>query len=350
MSNSDVIRLTSFSKGAGCGCKLSSADLHEILKDKKTSIDTFPTLLVGNQGNDDAAVMDIGNNQLLISTLDFFTPIVDDPFTFGRIAATNALSDVYAMGGSPSLALAILGWPIGKIPLSAAGEIIKGAQSVCDLAGIPLAGGHSIEAPEPFFGLQVNGITSKERLKKNSNVHLGDVLLLSKPLGTGIITTAAKKEKAEASHLNEAIASMTKLNDLGIALSKLQSVHAMTDITGFGLLGHLLEMIGDTEVSVALSDEQIPTFSFLKSYLDQFIYPDMTTKNFSAVTSKVTTLDARQLFTYCDPQTSGGLLVSVAPEAVDEVLQLFRENNVHSSCLTVIGNVISKEEKSVIIL
>jgi selenide,water dikinase len=234
--------------------------------------------------------------------------------------------------------------------LSAAGEIIKGAQSVCDLAGIPLAGGHSIEAPEPFFGLQVNGITSKERLKKNNNVHLGDVLLLSKPLGTGIITTAAKKEKAEASHLDEAIASMTKLNDLGIALSKLQSVHAMTDITGFGLLGHLLEMIGDTEVSVSLSDEQIPTFSFLKSYLDQFIYPDMTTKNFSAVTSKVTTLDARQLFTFCDPQTSGGLLISVAPEGVDEVIKLFKENNVHSSCLNVIGNVISKEEKSIRII
>lgn len=349
MSNPDVIRLTSFSKGAGCGCKLSSADLNEILKDKKTSVDTYPTLLVGNQGNDDAAVMDIGNDQLLISTLDFFTPIVDDPFAFGRIAATNALSDVYAMGGSPSLALAILGWPIGKIPLNAAGEIIKGAQTVCDLAGIPLAGGHSIEAPEPFFGLQVNGITSKARLKKNNSVELGDVLLLSKPLGTGIITTASKKEKAEAAHLEEAIASMTKLNDLGIALSHLSSVHAMTDITGFGLLGHLLEMIGESEVSVALLDEKIPTFNFLKSYLDQFIYPDMTTKNFSAVSSRVSTLDALQLFTFCDPQTSGGLLISVAPEGVDEVIKLFKENNVHSSCLNVIGNVISKEEKSIII-
>ena len=317
------IRLTQFAHGAGCGCKISPNDLREMLQGLRKS--TVGELLVGNAENDDAAAWNLGDGRALISTTDFFMPIVDSPSDFGAIAAANAISDVYAMGGKPFMALAILGWPIGKIPASVAAEVMQGASEICAKAGVVLAGGHTIDSPEPIFGLSVNGFCEIVHLKRNNTAKVGDYLYLSKPLGTGILSTAAKRGTLfHPADAEPAIESMKKLNTSGFALGKIEAVHAMTDITGFGLAGHLLEMLADSGCSAEINMQAIPVFATLKPYVDAFVYPDMTMRNYNNIKAHCSELDGTALLTLCDPQTSGGLLISVAESgknAVEEILR-----------------------------
>lgn len=309
------IKLTHYSKGSGCGCKISPATLKEILQ----TCDDFPVdprLWVGNESHDDAAVLQWSGEEGLIATTDFFMPMVDDPTAFGKIAAANALSDVYAMGGSPMMALAILGWPVDRLPTSHARQVLEGARFVCRLAGVPLAGGHSIESAEPIFGLAVSGRVHRTHLKRNNTAKEGDFLYLTKPLGAGIISAAVKRGQLDdPSHLDVAIAYMSALNKIGEAFGKMEGVHAMTDVTGFGLAGHLLEVCEGSGLSAELSIETVPVYPFLNSYIARHIYPDMTMKNYSYYASRISTLSLPQLMLLCDPQTSGGILISVADEA-----------------------------------
>ncbi len=345
MSNTipeDKIRLTTMSHGSGCGCKIAPAVLEEILKGHEPQ-KLFPNLLVGNESKDDAAILDIGNDECLISTTDFFTPIVDDPYDFGRIAAANALSDVYAMGGKPILALAILGFPVDKLPVSVAREIIAGAKAICKEAGIPLAGGHSIDSKEPIFGLAVNGLVKKKNIRRNNTAKPGDLLFLTKPIGTGILATALKRGLLLPEDLKNAISVMTELNTLGTSLSEHEEVHAMTDITGFGLLGHLIEMCEGSGVSAELDFKKIPLIDNLKHYTDQFILPDSVYRNWNAFEKKVSGISGPAFMPLCDPQTSGGLLVSVDPEfamKIKEYSLLF---------LNPIGRVINQIEATVVV-
>lgn len=304
------IKLTQFSHGAGCGCKIAPAVLDKILHSDFKSTN-FPKLLVGNESKDDAAVYELDNGTCIISTTDFFMPIVDDAFTFGKIASVNAISDVYAMGGNPTMALAILGWPVNKLPTELAQQVLDGAREICKEAEIPLAGGHSIDSPEPIFGLAVTGTIAKENLKKNNTAKAGDWLYLTKPLGVGIITTAQKREQADAKDLKEAVRIMTELNSLGAQFGKLNYVHAMTDVTGFGLLGHLIEVCEGSGLSAELNYNAVPLIKDLKPYLDRFIYPDNTMRNWQSYEKKVQGIGSESLLTLCDPQTSGGLLVCV---------------------------------------
>jgi selenide,water dikinase len=306
----EQIKLTQYSHGAGCGCKISPTVLDEILKTDFLK-QSFPALLVGNETKDDAAVYDQGDGNCIISTTDFFMPIVDDAFTFGSIASVNAISDVYAMGGKPIMALAILGWPISKLSPELAQQVLDGARAVCQKAGIPLAGGHSIDSPEPIFGLAVTGIVKKENLKKNNTATEGCLLYLTKPLGVGIITTAQKRGVAEAQDVEEAVKWMTELNTLGYEFGKLDYVKALTDVTGFGLLGHLLEICEGSGLSAELEYAKIPLLKNLDSYTSKFIYPDNTMRNWQGYEKKVSGIGAESLLTLCDPQTSGGLLVCV---------------------------------------
>jgi selenide,water dikinase len=339
-----MIRLTTYSKGSGCGCKLSPSELKSILS-IDIEIPIHPNLIVGNRDNDDAAVFALNNEKYIISTVDFFTPIVDDARDFGKIAASNAISDIYAMGGSPMMAVAILGWPIGKLDNSLAREIMEGAQLVCSIAGIPLAGGHSIESTEPLFGLAVTGSCSPQQLKTNGGAQEGDLLFITKPLGNGIISAAAKKEKADPADLETAVRYMISLNDIGKVLGDWKDVHALTDITGFGLAGHLLEMMKASETTAVIEFEKIPLYPFLDKYLEEFIYPDITTKNFSHLSGEIGTLNSKQLFTLCDPQTSGGLLISIHPDKAKELIDLMRSFNIAADCLSSIGRVTMKKEK-----
>jgi selenide, water dikinase len=304
------IKLTRYSHGAGCGCKISPAVLETMLHSDLPKI-KFPSLLVGNESKDDAAVYDIGNGTCIISTTDFFMPIVDDPFTFGAIASVNAISDVYAMGGEPVMAIAILGWPINKIPAEVAKEVLEGSRKVCAEAGIPLAGGHSIDCPEPVFGLAVTGKLKKEHLKQNNTAKEGSLLYLTKPLGVGIITTAQKKGIVSREHLNMALDTMLKLNKLGADFGKLSYVNAMTDVTGFGLLGHLCEMCEGSELSGEIEFNKVPKFDFLEAYLQQKSVPGGTQRNWDSYGHKIGSLGDSQRSILADPQTSGGLLVSV---------------------------------------
>ena len=272
------IKLTQYSHGAGCGCKISPAVLETMLHSDLPKI-KFPSLLVGNESKDDAAVYDIGDGTCIISTTDFFMPIVDDPFTFGAIASVNAISDVYAMGGEPFMAIAILGWPINKISAEVAKEVLEGSRKVCAEAGIPLAGGHSIDCPEPVFGLAVTGKLKKEHLKQNNTAKEGSLLYLTKPLGVGIITTAQKKGIVSNEHLQMALSTMLTLNKLGADLGKLSYVNAMTDVTGFGLLGHLCEMCEGSGLSAEIEFNKVPKFDFLGGYLQQKSVPGGTQRN-----------------------------------------------------------------------
>lgn len=326
-----AIKLTQFSHGAGCGCKIAPDKLEQILSNNK-STDVFANLLVGNQTNDDAAVWDLENGQALISTVDFFMPIVDDAFNFGRIAATNALSDVYAMGGKPIFANAILGWPIDKLPLELASKVIEGAQMVCKQANIPIAGGHSIDSLEPMFGLAVNGLINKQNIKQNSGAKAGDLLFLTKPLGTGIIGTAIKRGLIEAeAHAEICIESMCTLNSIGYDLAKLNGISALTDVTGFGLLGHLIEMAEGAHLTAEINWKNVPYFEFIDSYLQKNIIPDNTYRNWNAYEKKVFGLNDMKAFQILnDPQTSGGLLISVHPDSVNELEELFKVNNLTS--------------------
>jgi selenide, water dikinase len=319
------IKLTQFSKASGCGCKIAPAVLQEILKSDHDFV--CKELLVGNKTNDDAAVYDLGNGNCLISTTDFFMPVVDSPYDFGRVAATNSISDVYAMGGKPIMAIAILGWPTEKLGTAAAKEVLEGARKQCALAGIPLAGGHSIESTEPIFGLAVNGQVEKKNLKQNHTLKEGDSIYLTKSLGTGIYSTALKRDKLKQEDLKVLIDSMCELNDLGYELGKSDRISAMTDVTGFGLLGHLLEMIGDKDLTATLEKKKIRTFDNLGSYTSQFIFPDNTTRNFNAYEKDSKGMADLDFITYCDPQTSGGLLFTVNSENENEFEKWLKENN-----------------------
>lgn len=324
----DPVKLTQFSHGAGCGCKIAPAVLDTILQSRSSFSDN-KNLLVGNSSKDDAAVYDLGNGTALISTTDFFTPIVDDAFAFGRIAGANAISDVYAMGGNPLLAIAILGWPVEKLPAELAQQVLEGAREICAEAGIPLAGGHSIDSPEPIFGLAVNGLVEIDQLKQNSTAREGDLLLLTKPLGVGILSTAQKRNVLKEEHLPLMIKQLGTLNKAGEALGKINGVHAMTDVTGFGLLGHLIEMAEGSKLGAELVYQQIPILAAAKEYLPQRIVPDATYRNWNGYSSKVgfgPGVNVMEAFTVLpDPQTNGGLLIAVDPAALAEVQEVLKE-------------------------
>ncbi len=325
-TNLSDIKLTAYSHGAGCGCKIAPAVLDEILSFAGKQ-GQFNALLVGNDTRDDAAVMDIGNGTAIISTTDFFMPIVDDARQFGRIASVNAISDVYAMGGKPLLAIAILGWPIDKLPAEVAGLVLDGAREACTEAGIPLAGGHSIDSPEPIFGLAVTGQVSHEHLKKNSGASAGVLLFLTKPIGVGILTTAQKKGKLQPEHAALAPAQMMQLNSIGEVLGKLDYVEAMTDVTGFGLLGHLSEMCQGSDLSAEVFLDKVPFIdtAILDHYLSEGCVPGGTNRNFKSYGHLVDGLNDRSRNLLCDPQTSGGLLVAVHPEGEEAFHQVMEQ-------------------------
>lgn len=344
------IKLTSFSHGAGCGCKISPAVLDTILK-RNVALPNQEKLLVGNDSKDDAAVYDLGNGQALISTTDFFMPIVDDPYDFGAIASTNAISDVYAMGGVPILAIAILGWPINKIGAEVANEVIRGARDVCKEAGISLAGGHSIDSPEPIFGLAVNGLVDIQYLKKNSTSKVGDYLFLTKSLGIGILTTAEKKNLVSAEDIVIAKNSMSALNSIGSKLSMISGVNAMTDVTGFGLLGHLTEMCEGSGVSAEIEYSNVRFLTGnLDTYIEEGAIPGGTTRNLESYQHKISNITGikRNLIKLADPQTSGGLLISVSKEGADEVIQLLKDNGL-GNYIVPIGKIKNRTEYSVAI-
>lgn len=306
------IRLTQYSHGAGCGCKISPAVLDTILhSDIPKAI--FPSLLVGNESKDDAAVFDLGDGTCIVSTTDFFMPIVDDPETFGRIASVNAISDVYAMGGEPLMAIAILGWPINTIPAAVAQRVLEGSRAVCAQAGIPLAGGHSIDSPEPMFGLAVTGKVRKADLKRNDTARDGSLLYLTKPLGIGITTTAQKKGIVKQEHYEVAVDTMLALNRFGAKLATLPYVSAMTDVTGFGLLGHLSEMCEGSGLSAEIEFSKVPRFPFLQEYLDQKSTPGGTSRNWESYGKNIRLRLPEWRAVLADPQTSGGLLIAVDP-------------------------------------
>lgn len=334
------IKLTSFSHGAGCGCKLSPKVLTTILESNTPKV-ADSRLIVGNDTRDDAAVYDIGNGTGIISTTDFFLPIVDDPFTFGRIAATNALSDVYAMGGKPLMAIAILGWPIDKLAPEVAAQVMEGGRKACADAGIIIAGGHSIDNPEPVFGLAVTGSVLIANLKQNNKAQPGSLLYLTKPLGVGILATAQKKGLLEEQHASIAADSMVILNDVGLALCAIEEVTALTDVTGFGLMGHLLEVCEGSNVSAVLQYHKIPVFDEIHGYLDQKCVPGGTLRNWDSYGHKLTIEDERQRHILCDPQTSGGLLIAVKKEAAPEVESILKSKGLYAEC---IGELIQKDK------
>jgi selenide, water dikinase len=313
----DEIKLTQYSHGAGCGCKISPAILDQILHSSSPK-SVFPSLLVGNESKDDAAVFDLGDGTCIVSTTDFFMPIVDHPETFGGIASVNAISDVYAMGGEPIMAIAILGWPINSIEPGVAQRVLEGSRKVCNEAGIPLAGGHSIDCPEPVFGLAVTGKVQKANLKRNDAARLGSVLYLTKPLGIGIVTTAQKKGIVKIEHYHTAVEAMLTLNRFGSTLGSLDYVSALTDVTGFGLLGHLCEMCEGSGLSAEIEFDKVPRFSFLQDYIDQKSVPGGTNRNWASYGSKISPIDEEQRYILADPQTSGGLLIAVDPERTTE--------------------------------
>lgn len=319
---STEIKLTEYSHGAGCGCKISPQVLDVILQSQVKFADA--QLLVGNTSRDDAAVYDLGNGQAVVSTTDFFMPIVDDPFDFGRIAATNAISDVYAMGGVPMVAIAILGWPINQLPAEVAQQVVDGGRHTCRDAGISLAGGHSIDAPEPIFGLAVTGSVEVKHLKRNDTAQLGNDLYLTKPLGIGILTTAQKKKKLRPEHRHIARDAMCELNTVGAELGKIEGVTAMTDVTGFGLLGHLSEMCEGSKLSARVHFDQIRQLEAAEIYRQQGCIPGGTNRNFDSYGSKIGEMTEAQKQILCDPQTSGGLLVAVSPDAEADVLEIAR--------------------------
>jgi len=344
----DTIRLTQYSHGAGCGCKISPSVLSEILKGNEAMPD-YANLLVGNHSRDDAAVLDIGNGQALISTTDFFMPIVDDPFEFGRIAATNAISDVYAMGGKPVLAIAILGWPVDKLPAEVAGKVIAGGKKACLDAGIPMAGGHSIDSPEPIFGLAVNGIVSIENIKQNNTAKPGDKVFLTKKLGIGILTTASKKGLLKEADLDKAIQSMTTLNKIGEDLGAMDGINALTDVTGFGLAGHLVEMAGGSGCSASIIMKNIPVLESVFGYIGAGCVPGGTNRNWKSYGDKVSAVDETSRLVLADPQTSGGLLVAVRPDAVGEFKKLMLKRGFEEFTVVEIGEMIPLSDFSVIV-
>jgi selenide, water dikinase len=317
-------KLTEYSKGGGCGCKIAPSVLQQIVHTPNTT--HFPQLLVGNDSNDDAAVYQVNNETAVISTTDFFLPIVNDPYDFGRIAAANAISDVFAMGGTPLMAIAVLGWPLEKLPAEVAQRVLEGGRSICAEAGIPLAGGHTIDSSDPIFGLAVTGTVALTQLKQNNMAQEGDILFLTKPIGVGIMATAVKRKLLKDEHYPALVKQLSTLNKAGAELGKLQSVHAMTDVTGFGLLGHLVEMTEGSGLSVELDYNSLIKVEGLDEYLKLKSIPDATSRNWNSYSTKVqfekgvNVMEAFNLLP--DPQTNGGLLIAVKEDAAEEVISL----------------------------
>jgi selenide,water dikinase len=347
----EEIRLTQYSRGAGCGCKISPEILDKILAGGAGFIDN--NLLVGNSSKDDAAVLDLGNGTALISSTDFFMPIVDDAFTFGKIAAANSISDIYAMGGKPVLAIAILGWPVDKLSPDLAKKVTEGARAICLEAGISLAGGHSIDSPEPFFGLAVNGIVKIENLKRNDTAKEGDILFLTKPVGVGVFSTALKRNIIKDDHLRELITQLSTLNSIGEKLGQIAGISAMTDVTGFGLAGHLIEMADGSGLSAELNYSRVILLDGIREYLSQRVVPDATYRNWNSYGKKIhfeTDVNVMEAFsTLPDPQTNGGLLIAVNPDSIHEIEKLFKESGMEKF-MTPIGKMIAKQEKSILVL
>jgi len=337
--------LTAFTRNTGCSCKIAPQVLEQIIK-PGSATEVFPQLLVGNESLDDAAVMDLGDGTALISTTDFFTPIVDEPFEFGRIAAANAISDVYAMGGKPSLAL------IDKLPAELAAQVIEGARSVCKEAGIPLAGGHSIDSTDPIFGLSVNGRVPIDRIKKNSGGQIGDWLFLTKPIGSGILSTARKRGLLQPEHNEPLLKTMGALNSFGEQVGTMSGVHALTDVTGFGLLGHVSEMANGSGCGVELYYDRIPQLPGVASYIQQRIFPDSTTRNWSRYQADVKFekgVPVAEAFTLLpDPQTNGGLLIAVSDDKKDELIGKLKEAGL-TDHLQPIGRLTELGEKRIVV-
>jgi len=343
------VKLTQFSHGGGCGCKIAPAVLDSILK-TATEQPNYPNLLVGNSSKDDAAIYDLGNGTALISTTDFFMPIIDDPYQFGRIAAANAISDVYAMGGKPIMALAILGWPIDKLPASIAAEVIEGGRSKCLEAGIPLAGGHSIDTTEPIFGLSVNGLIATENIKQNNGAKEGDLLFLTKPLGVGILATAQKRGLLNEADLPLLINQLNQLNKVGQDLGLIKGVHAMTDVTGFGLIGHLMEMAEGSALGANIQYSKVPILNVAKQLLAQKSTPDATFRNWNAYSAQVAFgkgVNVMEAFSILpDPQTNGGLLIAVDPNSAQEVQAILQQHGLQDF-IDPIGSLTAMGEKRI---
>ena len=336
-------RLTALAHGGGCGCKIAPGVLRDILSNMK-GFALPPALLVGIDTSDDAAVYLLNEHQALIATTDFFMPIVDDPFDFGRIAATNAISDVYAMGGTPIFALALVGMPISVLSTDTIGQILAGGQSVCQAAGIPIAGGHSIDSVEPIYGLVVLGLAHPSRIKRNASAQAGDVLVLGKPLGVGVLSAALKKEQLSTQGYAQMIATTTRLNTPGPELAAIDGVHAMTDVTGFGLAGHALELARGAGVDVHIAWSQVPLLEGVRELAQQGHITGASARNWSGYSEDVqlptSGFDAIDQALLSDPQTSGGLLVSCAPESLDAVMAVFERHGFAQAA--VVGEVAAK--------
>ena len=342
-TNPASIRLTEFSHGGGCGCKIAPAVLSRLLANVNMPL-LPPDLLVGTETSDDAAVYRLNDQQAIIATTDFFTPIVDDPYDFGRIAATNALSDVYAMGGTPLFALALVGMPLGKIPEEAIRLILAGGQDVCKAAGIPIAGGHSIDTLEPIYGLVGIGVVHPDRVKRNNQAQAGDVLILSKPLGVGMLSAALKKGTLSAEGYADMVRWTTKLNTPGIALSALPQVHAMTDVTGFGLAGHLLEICRGSSLTAHVDFDAVPVIPLAAEIAQSGTATGASARNWDGYGSSVVLPDGFTQWKQnllSDPQTSGGLLIACAPEAAAQVLALLHAEDFGAA--RVIGKLVTGE-------
>jgi selenide,water dikinase len=351
MTTEETFRLTQFSKGGGCGCKIAPSVLHQILGNR--SNDVYPELLVGNESNDDAAAWQIDGDTAVISTTDFFMPIVDDSFDFGRIASANAISDVYAMGGTPIMAIAILGWPVDKIPASEAQKVLEGARAICKEAGIPLAGGHTIDSSDPIFGLAVTGRAEVKHLKRNNGARAGDVLFLTKPVGVGMMATAMKRNLLSEEHYAPLVKQLSTLNSIGADLGRIEGVHAMTDVTGFGVLGHSTEMAEGSGVTIELHYSKIRRIVDVQEYIQKKTIPGATPRNWKSYSSGVQfeagVDEAEALNLLPDPQTNGGLLIAVAPEAAEEVKALFARKGLELHT-TPIGVCKERSEKNIIVI
>jgi selenide,water dikinase len=343
-----VYKLTQYSHGAGCGCKISPKILDSILRTDLHKISN-PLLLVGNEERDDAAVFDLGDGTAIISTTDFFMPIVDDASQFGTIASVNAISDIYAMGGTPLMAIAILGWPINTLPAEVANQVMEGSRKACADAGIPLAGGHSIDCPEPVFGLAVTGRVPIANLKKNGGAPKDASLFLTKSIGVGILSTAQKKNKLKPEHQALAPNSMMKLNKIGAEFGKLSYIKAMTDVTGFGLLGHLSEMCEASNLSAEIDFEKVPIMEkiVINYYLEQGCIPGGTHRNWDSYGHKIGAITEYQKHILADPQTSGGLLVAVESGHETEFMDFCKS---HDFDLQPFGKMIAKQEKMVLVV
>lgn len=344
----EEIRLTSLAHGGGCGCKLAPAVLRDILAGMPAAA-PFANLMVGTETSDDAAVWRLNDTQALVATTDFFMPVVDDPFEFGRIAATNALSDVYAMGATPIFALAIVGMPVGVMPVEMIRQILAGGASVCAAAGVPVAGGHSIDSKEPIYGLVALGLVHPDKLLTNRTGRVGDKLILTKALGVGVYSAALKQNRLDADGYRALIASTTKLNAVGNGLGQVAGVHALTDVTGFGLLGHALEMARGAGLSVRLDADAVPLLPGVEALARAGVRTGAAVRNWDSYGEAVRlpeSLDAWRRDILCDPQTSGGLLIAVAPEAAPSVLEMARAAGFAASA--VVGELCSGEPQIVV--